>query len=470
MHCDATGADHRSIEPIQNMGLSRFSLWDAFVVRGLGFSIVLLMTTPAMVAGQDLPLRLDPHRRDTTFAMLESVPVAQDSETTSLTLADLEAIAFQNNPTLAIARARIQSARGRRVQAGLYPNPVTGYHATEIGNLGTAGQQGGFVSQKIITAGKLRLDQAIVGKEIQEASTQFNAQQQRVLSDVRVRFYDTQVAQRRVELTRHLARIGDQLVAATVTLVDGKLGTENDLLQAEIRADESHILLDNARNEQMESWRRMTAIIGTPSMPITSLAGDLDSDLPNMDWDTCVANVLDCHPDLNAARIRIDRACLVIRRARKEPIPNIDLSVSVRHHNVTGSDVANVQVGVPIPVFNDNRGNIRSAQAEWAAACNDLKRIELSLLDRLAVAYRRYESARQQVDRYHRRMVPKAERSLDLVTDGYEKGQVKYLTLLTSQQTYLHVSLSSLSAVRELRAAASVIEGQLLTNSLGDKN
>lgn len=470
MHCDATVPDHGSIEPIQNMGWSRFSSWDAFVVRELAFSIVLLMTTPAMVAGQDLQQRLEPPRRDTAFAMLESVPVTQDSETTSLALADLEAIAFQNNPTLVIARARVQSARARRVQAGLYPNPVTGYHATEIGNVGTAGQQGGFVSQKIITAGKLRLDQAIVGKEIQEASTQFNAQQQRVLSDVRVRFYDTQVAQRRVELTRDLARIGDQLVEATVKLVDGKLGTDNDLLQAEIRADESHILLDNARNEQMESWRRMTAIIGTPSMPVTSLVGDLDSGLPNLDWDTCVANVLDGHPDLNAARIRVDRACLVIRRARKEPIPNIDLSVSVRHNNITGSDVANVQVGVPIPVFNDNRGNIRSAQAEWAAACNDFKRIELSLLDRLAVAYRRYESARQQLDRYHRRMVPNAERSLNLVTDGYEKGQVKYLTLLTSQQTYLHVSLSSLAAVRELRTAASVIDGQLLTSSLSDKN
>ena len=100
------------------------------------------------------------------------------------------------------------------------------------------------------------------------------------------------------------------------------------------------------------------------------------------------------------------------------------------------------------------------------AACNEVQRIGLELQDRLAVAYRRYASARQQVDRYRQRMLPRAKRSLELVTDGYEKGQVKYLTLLTAQQTYVQVNLSYLDSLRELRAASSIIEGQLLTNSL----
>ena len=87
--------------------------------------------------------------------------------------------------------------------------------------------------------------------------------------------------------------------------------------------------------------------------------------------------VLDNHPEVNAAEARVDRACLAIQRAKIEPIPNVDLSVSVRHHNVSGSDVANVQVGIPIPIFNRNQGNISSAEAEWFAAKNDVRRIDL---------------------------------------------------------------------------------------------
>ena len=383
-----------------------------------------------------------------------------------ITLAELEGIAFQNNPTLAAAAARIQAARGRQVQARLYPNPVVGFHATEIGNMGTAGQQGGFISQRFITGGKLQLDQAIAEKKIDEAHFRFHAQEQRVLSDVRVRFYDVLVAQRQLELTKELVRIGDNLEKATDRLLEARLGTENDRLQAQIRADESHILHDNARNQHAEASRRLAAVIGLPMMQTTPLDGDLNDDLRSFDWDECYAMVQSNNPELMAAQARVHSASIAIQRARREPIPNVDLSVSVRHHNVTQDNVANVQVGIPIPIFNKNQGNIRSAKAKQMVANNEVKRIELDLQDRLAVAYRRYANARQQTDRYSQRMVPKAKKSLELVTAGYEKGQVKYLTLLTAQQTYLQVNLSYLASLRELRVSSAVIEGQLLGGSL----
>jgi len=244
------------------------------------------------------------------------------------------------------------------------------------------------------------------------------------------------------------------------------LGTENDLLQAQIKADEAHILYDNARNQTVESGRRLAAAIGIPTMQMTPLAGELAGELSTIAWEECYRMVLGCNPELNAANTRMERASIAIQRARREPLPNVDLAVSVRHHNVTQSDVANVQVGVPIPIFNRNQGNIRSAEAAWMAAKNEVKRIELDLHDRLAVAYRRYANAAQQADRYSQRMVPRAKKSLELVTSGYARGQVKYLTLLTAQETYLQVSLAHLDSLRELRASFAVIEGQLLSGSL----
>ena len=434
-------------------------------------TLFMFVTTSAMVLGQD------GQQSPTHVAAVSSAPAEEPSILQSeartvqpLSLADLEDLAFQNNPTLAAATARVNAARGRKIQAGLYPNPSVGYHATEIGNLGTAGQQGGFISQRFITGGKLQLDQAIAGKGIEEAHFRFHAQEARVLSDVRVRFYDALAAERRVKLSQELARIGDNLVTATEKLIAGRQGTENDLLQAEIRADESHILHDNATNEQAEAWRRLVAVVGLPTLSTAPLNGQLDTDLPSRDWDSCYAAVLGKNPALNAARTRAKRAGISIQRAQKEPIPNVDLYVSIRHHNVTDSEVANVQLGIPIPIFNRNQGNIRSAEAEWIAACHEVKRLELSLQDRLAVAWRRYSNAHQQTERYRKRMVPRAIRSLKLVTDGYQKGQVQYLTLLTAQQTYLQVNLSFLDSLQELRAASSLIDGQLLTDSLAKRN
>ena len=386
-----------------------------------------------------------------------------------LTLTELEGIALANNPSLAGAAARMEAARGRLVQSGLYPNPVVGYHATEIGNVGTAGQQGAFMSQRFITGGKLHLDQAMADQEVEAAHFQLHAQEQRVLSDVRIRFYDALVAQRRYELTGQLARLGDDLVRTTQTLLEERLGTENDLLQAQIMMDESYILFDNARHQNVEAWRRLATVVGVPGMQITLLNGDLEADLSKYDWEQSRAMVLTSHPELIEARAQVERARLAILRAKREPIPDVDVWISVRHHNVTQDDVANVQAGIPLPVFNRNQGNLRAAEAEWIVARNEVRHIELDLLDRLAVAYRRHANARRQVDRYATRMIPRAARSLKLVTNGYELGQVKYLTLLTAQQTYVHVNLSYLDSLRELRASTTLIEAQLLSESLATR-
>src|SRR5689334_8879834 len=62
-----------------------------------------------------------------------------------LSLADLEQMALHGNPTLAQAAAQVEAARGRAVQAGLYPNPTVGYEADRIGAAGSAGEmQGAF--------------------------------------------------------------------------------------------------------------------------------------------------------------------------------------------------------------------------------------------------------------------------------------------------------------------------------------
>src|SRR5262245_40459628 len=54
-------------------------------------------------------------------------------EATPLTLEELEKRALDRNPTLNQADAAVEVARGRRRQAGLYPNPVIHYHGDEIG-------------------------------------------------------------------------------------------------------------------------------------------------------------------------------------------------------------------------------------------------------------------------------------------------------------------------------------------------
>jgi cobalt-zinc-cadmium efflux system outer membrane protein len=394
------------------------------------------------------------------------LPAPAGATATSVSLAELEQMALANNPTLAVASANVRAARGRQIQGGLRPNPTIGYMAQDIGEEDTAGQHGGFVSQEFVTGGKLRLNRAAGAREVQERQLLFDAQQLRVLSDVRLRFYDALVAQRRVELSDELARLSGQSSDASRQLFEGQQISQSDLLQAQIDAEEAAILARQARNQHAEARRRLAAVVGINELELASLSGNLEDDIPNYGWDDTYARILAQNPTLAAAQMRVERARLVLERARRENVPNVEVMASVSHMYQTDDDVAGVQVGIPLPICNRNQGNILSADAELIAAQNDSRRIELELQDRLATAYRRYANAREQVERYRTQILPRAQQSWDLVGRGYREGQVDFLVLLTSQRTYTRVNLMFVEALAELRQAETLIDGMLLSDSL----
>lgn len=383
-----------------------------------------------------------------------------------MTLAEFESLAEQHNPALAKAAARLQAARGTWLQSGLYPNPKVGYQGREIGDEGQAGQQGAFFGQEIITAGKLQHARNVADHSIQQAQWEWMAQRQRVLNDVRRAFYDVLVAQRSVELTDQLVRIGQEGVEAAETLFRAKEVSRVDILQSRIEADSARIMSEKARNRHIAAWRNLVAVLGLTDLPMTPLTGDLQEGLPRLEWDAMVQRLLGESPVLAEARAGVAKAEAALCREYAERIPNVDLEAGVLYDNATEDRIAEVQVGVPLPVFNRNQGNIRKAHAELCEARSEVRRVELELQQRLTGVFEQYRNAQCQVERYSGEILPNAQSSLELVAEGYRQGEFNYVTLLTAQRTYFNAQLAYLDAIRELRSTVVALEGNLLGDSL----
>ena len=225
-------------------------------------------------------------------------PVPEPGSLPGMTICQLEAMAASCNPTLVQAAARVQAARGQYVQVGLYPNPVMGYQGTEINDEGQAGQQGGFISQEVVTAGKLRLNRCVASQEIQQAEFAWEAQRLRVMTDVRRGFYDVLVAQSALELAEQLVRIGEEGVKSSEALMKAKEVARIDVLQARIEADSAKILLEKSRNRHAAAWRGLAAIVGTPMMQPAPLAGNLQDDMVELGWEDTLNRLLAESPQL----------------------------------------------------------------------------------------------------------------------------------------------------------------------------
>jgi cobalt-zinc-cadmium efflux system outer membrane protein len=291
-------------------------------------------------------------------------------------------------------------------------------------------------------------------------------QRYRVLTEVRLSFYDALVAQERINVTRSLVEISERAVETADLYLKRAEGNRVDLLQSRVEAGSVRILFENSQNDLTAAWRKLAAAVGVAEIRPSTLAGDLRASIPEIEFEESLERLRSESPEMARAEARVERESLNLRRACAERVPNLNVEASMQYDNATLDNMAGVQAGIPLPIWNRNQGGIRRARAELVAAESDVRRVELDLSRRLAAAFQRYQNAKQQVQTYERDILPDAKASLDLVNAGYREGEFGYLALLTSQRTFFQTNLSYLDALRELKRQHALIDGMLLGDSL----
>jgi outer membrane protein, heavy metal efflux system len=385
-----------------------------------------------------------------------------------LTLAEVESLALSFNPTLAEAAARVRAARGEQLQVGLPPNPTFGYMGGEIGNDGSSGQQGVVFGQDFIRGNKLGLNRAVAAREAQRREQVFAAQEQRVLTDVRIAYYDAYLAQQRVELSRKLQEIGEQAVATADALIEAQEGRRTDVLQAEIEGQRAGIALAQAESNLTGAWRRLAAIVGQPELPAEPLLADVDLLRWQATWEETYQTLLRESPEIAEGQAEVDRVRAALARACAEPIPDISTQASVQYDHSSGDTIAGAQVTLPLPLWNRNQGGIAQRQAELVAARRRLEAVERRLQHELAEQFQKYETALARVNAFRDGILSRAQENIDLTTQGYRAGELAFLDFLTVQRTYFQVNLEYLSALGDLNESVQLLNGLLLSGSYNE--
>lgn len=405
-------------------------------------------------------------RSTSTPALPKPVPKTIESPVSeTYTLEALQSLALQRNPTLEQARAEIGRAHGQVVQAGLYPNPRAGYTSSDIGLEGTAGQQGVFVSQELVTGCKLPLRQAIFRADVDRAIHLVAEQEYRVVNSVRAEYYNVLATQRLREIATELVAVGEDVVETTQRRLDAMEGSRIDLLQARVALQESQLFQRTADRRHDAAWRRLEAVVGTP-LPSRQLDGDLEAEAPDFEFEQALVRLLSTSPRVLQARANIVRARAALKRAGVQPIPNVTVQASTSYDFSTDDQIAGVQIGLPLPVRDRNQGNIRSAHAEYVRSARDLERLELELRRGLADAFREYDVARARAVAFKNEILPTTRDTLRLSRQAFDGGQLDYLQLLAVQREFTRANRNYVESLGEFWASVVTIDGLLLDDGL----
>jgi cobalt-zinc-cadmium efflux system outer membrane protein len=401
-------------------------------------------------------------------------PQASTDGATGLRLEEFERMALANNPTMAQVQANVRMSAGRARQASFYPNPTVGYYGDEIrGGYSNGGKQGGFISQTIVTGGKLRAARRVADLLTKEAETTGEVQRFRILNNVRMLFYQVLAEQKRVEVRQSLAKLAADATQTSHQLFNVGQADRPDVLQAEVEQQQVNVNLRVDQQNLQSSWRTLTAVAGKPDLPQTRLEGDLEA-IPDLHYDEWLATTLRDSPQVKLAQQAADRAEASLVQVKKAPIPDLQFYGNLSQNNqplletsrrITGIQ-GGVQLGVQLPIFNRNQGNVAAAKAEIESAQQDLMRTRLQIARDMATLFRDYESARTTAQQYKTEMLPRAEEAYRLYQANYQNMAAAYPQALISQRTWFQLQVDYVQALESAWQASLGISGFGLVDGL----
>lgn len=399
---------------------------------------------------------------------LEELPNIESKgfEQQSISLPEIECMALATNPTIRKVESEIQALRGKRVQVGLYPNPRAGVFGDDINDGGNPGRYGIFYSQKVVRSNRLGLARKEVCAEIDAKEVELEVLRSRLLTDVRLRYYELLVVYAKEEVANNLLGIANNAVQATEQLVEAREAATTTLTQAELELEKAKLNVKRVGNEVTFARRRLAVFMGSDDLQFGRITGELVpiENLP--DIEIRFQEMLAESPELARMFAEVDIAKRSLNRQCAARIADVTWQAGLAYDFGSDDVVPNFQIGVPLLKYNRNQGAIAQARHQVSATHLAAEQKALEIRQRLIESYRVYKDAKLQVDAMKDGILPKALETLQLLSVGYEQGEVGFLQLLTAQRTYNEINLEYVQQLQVLWRARILIEGMLLSDSL----
>jgi cobalt-zinc-cadmium efflux system outer membrane protein len=393
----------------------------------------------------------------------------------AMQLNQFEQFALATNPTLREAGALMRQSAGQARQIGLLPNPVIGHRGEEIrGGEFRGGEQGGFIQQTFVLGGKLGLRRNIYEQQRREDEIGVTEQRYRILSDVSQSFYSTLAAQEVVNVRRRLLGIALDAAETAHQLANVGQADAPDVLQSEVEAEQAKVDYTTAQRTFIQEFETLAALVGRADLPVSPLQGDLEHP-PRINVDQIVNQIAQDSPSVKRAQQDIARSEAELKSAKREIIPDLQVNAGAQQSFEPLGDVNTkpvgfigfATIGVTLPIFNRNQGNVAAARADLERAQGEVTRVQLSLRQNAQPLLQAYQSAQVEANRYKNEMIPRATRAYQLYLAKYQQMGAAYPQVIVSQRTLFQLQVAYINALQQVWMTAVALQNYTLSNGLG---
>ena len=370
----------------------------------------------------------------------------------SLTLDAAIELAARQNPEVLRARAAIEAATGRKLQAESFADPRLIYEPEEARgvNPGRFGSQKIGVSQNFELFGKRGLRGRIAAADIDVAGQELRRALLVAGARVRKAYWEAAAMQAQIghlETTRGLL---EAFLEATLARFEGGGASYADVARAKIEIakvdnelSEVRALFENAKNA-------LNVLLGRPGETSFDLKAPMRLSPETRSLDQIREAALRDRPSLLIAEMERKKSEEARRLARRSYLPDIELTGSyqrLRFEGLEGVGIDHDWSGVvaltfPFPGAKRQRGLVKEAEAERRRASIAREATARETSAAIERAYRSLRAAETQARRFEQSLLPDAEDALRSGIDSYQYGQIDSLSMLDIYRTYKETQIA----------------------------
>jgi cobalt-zinc-cadmium efflux system outer membrane protein len=390
------------------------------------------------------------------YIILWTAAIGLSFSTPALTLDEALQHAAENSPELRRDRAEAQAASADIRVVSAWSNPELAFEVEGLG-----GDTGGTdfaeytlnLSQEVPTSGKNRKARRVatytadaVRLAGREAGLDFQM-------TVRLAFIDAQAAQEICTVRERQQTLAEDFLNASQKRHEVGAASELDVLRAEMMLATGQGDRQTAEKNLNAALQKLARLTGVPM--IGTVEGRFFHSLEISGGLT----LNQMHPALQRFQTLENQADAAVLLERSAGIPDVTLGAGARYEENGNVQSYLFSASIPLPLFNRGRAGALAAGLRAEAVRFEHERVSRELEEALAQTRAEFEIASAEVSRFQTVLLPKAQRAVELVQEGYAAGRYGWLEQVEVQQMLAEIRMGAIEAQRAaLRAQAQLLK------------
>ncbi len=377
----------------------------------------------------------------------------------AISLQECESQFLKNNLYLLANHYNIDVAQAQIVQAKIWDNPSFGFEANawapnedkKFFNAGNSGEKSGYIQQLIHIGGQRKNQIGLAKTNAQLAELDFSVLMQDLKFQLRNFFfsiyYDNQsIAQIDKQLSNLKTLVdnyAEQEKKGNVSLKD-LVRLQNLYLSLKTnRSDLMNDIIENKKNlELLISDGTSIDIVPTPTKveldnyqkPITTNLDDLQK--------TAIQN----RPDLQRSDKLIEANNWNLKLQKSLAIPDVTFGASYDQLGGAFRNQTDLTIGIPLPLWNKNKGNIKTAKALVSQAEVEKKSHELEVRNEVKSAFLKYLEQKSNYELVNSSIPSNLETVYEGIYSNFVKRNISMLEFTDFLESY-NQSIISLNQI-----------------------